>query len=170
MIQLSQPYMTIGKTIALTIWTFVGKEMALHFSTLSSFVIAFLSRNKCLHFKGALTVCTDFGAPQNKVSCCFHCFPIYLPWSDRTRCHNLRILSFKPDFSLSSFTRRLTAYSFDVLCSHICTSSLFPCLILTVASWPAYKFLRRQVRWSSIPISLRIFHSLLWSTQSKTLA
>ena len=44
-----------------------------------------------------------------------------------------------------------------------------PCLILTVASWPAYRFLKRQVRWSSIPISLRIFHSLLWSTQSKAL-
>ena len=44
-----------------------------------------------------------------------------------------------------------------------------PCLVLT-ASWPAYRFLRRQVRWSSIPISLRIFHSLLWSTQSKALA
>ena len=38
---------------------------------------------------------------------------------------------------------------------------------LTVASWPAYRFLKRQVRWSSIPISLRIFHSLLWSTQVK---
>ena len=41
---------------------------------------------------------------------------------------------------------------------------------LTVTSWPAYKFLRRQVRWSDIPIYLRIFHSLLWSTQSKALA
>ena len=41
----------------------------------------------------------------------------------------------------------------------------FPCKVLTVASWPAYRFLRRQVRWSVISISLRIFHSLLWSTQ-----
>ena len=41
-----------------------------------------------------------------------------------------------------------------------------PCLVLTVASWPAYRFLRRQVRWSDIPIFLRIFLSLLWSTQS----
>ena len=40
---------------------------------------------------------------------------------------------------------------------------------LTVASWPTYRFLRRQVRWSGIPISLRIFHSLWWSTQSKAL-
>ena len=47
--------------------------------------------------------------------------------------------------------------------------SVFPCPVLTVASWPAYRFLRRQVRWSGIPISLIIFHSLLWSTQSKAL-
>ena len=43
---------------------------------------------------------------------------------------------------------------------------IVPCLVLSVASWPAYRFLRRQVKWSGIPISLRIFHSLLWSTQS----
>ena len=40
------------------------------------------------------------------------------------------------------------------------------CLVLAVASWPEYRFLRRQVRWSGVPISWRIFHSLLWSTQS----
>ena len=42
-----------------------------------------------------------------KIVChCFHCFPIYLPWSDGTRCHDLVfwMLSFKPIFSLSSFT------------------------------------------------------------------
>ena len=49
----------------------------------------------------------------------------------------------------------------------IWNQSVVPCLVLTVASWPAYRFLRRQVRWSGIPISLIIFHSLLWSTQSK---
>ena len=43
------------------------------------------------------------------------------------------------------------------------------CPGLTIASWPAYRFLRRQVRWSGIPVSFRIFHSLLWSTQSKAL-
>ena len=39
-----------------------------------------------------------------------------------------------------------------------------PCPVLTVASWPAYRFLRRQVRWFGISISWRIFHSLLWPT------
>ena len=45
--------------------------------------------------------------------------------------------------------------------------SVAPCPVLTVASWPAYRFLKRQVRGYGIPISFRIFHSLLWSTQSK---
>ena len=49
----------------------------------------------------------------------------------------------------------------------ILNQSVVPCKILIVASWPTYKFLNRQVKWSGIPISLRIFHSLLWSTQLK---
>ena len=55
-------------------------------------------------------------------------------------------------------------------CFPILNQSVVPCLVLTVASWPAYRFLRRQVQWSGIPISWRIFHSSLWSTQSKALA
>ena len=47
----------------------------------------------------------------------------------------------------------------------IWNQSVVPCRVLTVASWPAYRLLKRQVRWSAIPISFRIFHSLLWSTQ-----
>ena len=46
MVQLSYPYMTTGKTIALTIQTFVGKDMSLLSNTLSRFVIAFLPRSK----------------------------------------------------------------------------------------------------------------------------
>ena len=49
----------------------------------------------------------------------------------------------------------------------IWNQAVIPHLVLTVASWPPYRFLRRQVRWSGIPISFRIFHSWLWSTQSK---
>ena len=52
----------------------------------------------------------------------------------------------------------------------IWNQSIVPCPVLKVISWPAYRFLRRQVIWSGIPISLRISHSLLWSTQLKTLA
>ena len=47
--------------------------------------------------------------------------------------------------------------------------SVVPCPVVTVASWPAYRFCRWQVRWSGILTSLRIFYSLLWSTQSKAL-
>ena len=164
----------------------------------------------------AVTICSDFGAPQNKVSHCFHCFPIYLPWSDGTDAMILVfwMLSFKPTFSLSSFTfiKRLfssssvsairvvsSAYlrlliflpailipacassspAFLMIYSEYklnkqgdniqpwCTpfpiwnQSVVPCPVLTVASWCAYRFLKRQVRWSGIPISFRIFHSLV---------
>ena len=47
----------------------------------------------------------------------------------------------------------------------ILNQTIVPCLVLTVASWPAYRVHRREVRWSGTPISLRIFHSLLWHTQ-----
>ena len=50
----------------------------------------------------------------------------------------------------------------------IWNQSIVPCPVLTAASWPAYRFLRRRVRWG-IPISLTIFHSLLCSTQPKAL-
>ena len=52
----------------------------------------------------------------------------------------------------------------------IWNQSVVPCPVLPVASWPTYRFLKRQARWSGIPISFRIVHSLLWSTQSKALA
>ena len=170
----------------------------------------------------AVTTCSDFGAPKNQVWHCFHCFPIYFPWSDRTDAmiFIFWMLSFKPTFLLSSFTfnKRLfsssslsairvvlsaylslliflpailipacasyspaffimySAYKFHKQGDNIqpwrtpfaiWNQSVVPCPVLTVASWPAYRFLKRQVRWSGIPISFRIFHSLLWSTQSK---
>ena len=60
--------MTTGKTIALTIWTFVGKVMSLLFNMLSRLVIDFLPRSKSLNFMAAVTICSDFGAQKNKVS------------------------------------------------------------------------------------------------------
>jgi len=52
----------------------------------------------------------------------------------------------------------MTIYSHDALLSQFGTSlSVVPCPVLTVASWPAYRFLKRQVRRSGIPISFRIF-------------
>ena len=93
-VQLSHPYMTTGKTIALTRRTFVGKVMSLLFNMLSRLVITFLPRSKRLLISlAAVTICTDFGAQKNKVSHCFHCFPTYLPQSDGIGCHNLSFLN-----------------------------------------------------------------------------
>ena len=93
-VQLSHPYMTTGKTIALTRWTIVDKVMSLLFNTLSRLVIAFLPRSKAsFNFMAAITICSDFGALQNKVCHCFRCFPIYLPWSSGNRCHDLSLLN-----------------------------------------------------------------------------
>ena len=222
MAQLSHLYMTTGKTIALTRRTFAGKVMSLLFNMLSQFVAAFIPRSKSFNFIAAVTICSDFGVQENKVSHCFHCFPIYLRWSGRTRWHYLHFWMFgvKPAFSLSSFTfiKRLFSfsslrvvssaylrlliflpailipayapyslafckmYSAYKLNEHgdnvqplhppfpIWNQSIVPCPLLPVASWLGYRFLRRQVMWSGIPISWRIFNSLLWSAQSKALA
>ena len=66
-VQLSHPYMTTGKTIALTRWTLVGKVMPLLLNILSRLVITFFPRGKCLNFMAAVTICSDFGAQNNKV-------------------------------------------------------------------------------------------------------
>ena len=59
MVQLSHQYMTTGKTIAFTRWTFIGKVMSLLFNKLSRFVIAFLARSRCLNFMARVTVHSD---------------------------------------------------------------------------------------------------------------
>ena len=64
MVQLSHPYMTTGKIIALTRRTFVGKVMYLLFNTLSRFAITFLLRSKRLNFRAATTVHSNFGAQR----------------------------------------------------------------------------------------------------------
>ena len=69
MVQLSHPYMTTDKTIALIIWTFVSKVMSLFFNLLSRFVTAYLPRSKCLliNFMASVTVHSDFGSPKNQI-------------------------------------------------------------------------------------------------------
>ena len=73
-----------------------------------------------------VTICSDLVAPQNKVSHCFHCFPISLLWSDGTRCPNLNfwMLGFKPTFSLSSLTFIKRLFS---------SSSLYPIKVMSSA-------------------------------------
>ena len=67
--------------------------LPLFFNILSRLVIASFPKSMCLYFMAAVTICNDFGAQKNKVSQCFHCFPIYLPWSDGTGCHDLSFLN-----------------------------------------------------------------------------
>ena len=171
-----------------------------------------------------VTICSDFGVQDKRICHCFHCFPIYLPWSDGTGCHDLSFLNVEfqlstfspPSFtfikglfnssSLSTITvvssayLRLLIFLLAILIPACASSSLaffmmysayklnkqgdniqpwctpfpiwkqsvVPCLVLTVASWPAYRFLRRKVSGLVFP-SLDEFSSSLWSTQSKAL-
>ena len=216
MVQLSHPYMATGKSIALTRWTFVGKVMSLLFNMLSRFIIAFLPKSKHLLISWLQSPSAVILEPKKRKS-------FTVSTVSPSICHEVMgpyamilvfwMLSFKPTFSLSSFTfiKRLFSVSSAYLRLLIflpailipaCSSSspafhsmysayklnkhgdniqpsripfpnwnqsVVPCPVLTVASWPAHRFLRRQVRWSGIPISWRIFRSLLWSTQSKAL-
>ena len=79
MIQLSQLYVTPGKTIALAMWTFVGKVMSLLFNTLCRFVIAFLPGSKSSsNFMAAVTILSGFRAQEEEICHSFHLFPVYL--------------------------------------------------------------------------------------------
>ena len=198
MVQLSHPYMTTGKTIALTRKTFVGKVMSLLFNMLSRLVIAF--------FQGLRSPSAVMLEPKKRKS-------VTVSIVSPSICHEvmgldaviflLWMLSFKPAFSLSPFTFIKRLYSSSLLFAirvvssaylrlliflqvtliPTCTSSstafhmiysayklnkqsdniqlwctpfpiwnqsIVPCQVLTVSSWPAYRFLRRQVRWSNL--------------------
>ena len=79
-VQLSHPYMTTGKTTALTRWTFVGKVMSLLFNMLSRLVITFLPSSKHLLISWLQSPSAVILEPTPKKVChCFHCFPIFLP-------------------------------------------------------------------------------------------
>ena len=94
MVQLSRPYMTTRKTKALTRQTFVGKVMSLLFNMPSRFVIAFLPRSKRLLISWLQSPSAVILEPPQKIVCnCFHRFPIYFPWSDGARCHDLSFLN-----------------------------------------------------------------------------
>ena len=114
--------MTIGKTIALTRWTFVGKIMCLLFNML------FFQGARVLWFHGCDHHLQWFWSPPKIVCHCFHC----LPWSDGTRCHDLSflMLTFKPIFSLSSFSfiKRLFS-SFSISAIKVVSSAYLRLLI-----------------------------------------
>ena len=93
-VQFSHLCMTTVKTVSSIRWTFVGKVMSLLFNMLSRLVITFLPRSKHLLFSWLQSPsAVILEPPQNKVCHCFHCFPIYLPWSDGTRYYDLSFLN-----------------------------------------------------------------------------
>ena len=84
--------------------------MSLFFNMLSRFFIAFLLRSKHLLILWLQSPSAMiFGAQENKACHCFHCVPIYLPWSDGTRCHDLRLwmLHFSVQFCHSVMSNSL---------------------------------------------------------------
>ena len=100
-VQLSHPY-TTGKTIALTRWHFVGKVTSLLFNIRSRFIIAFLPSSKHLLISRLQSPLAVILEPKKINSVSFHCFPIYLPRSDGTRCHDPSFLN--AEFQASFFT------------------------------------------------------------------
>ena len=81
------------KNLSLTKRTCVGKVMSLAFNMLSRLVITFLPRSKHLLISWLQSPSTVILKPKKIVSHCFHCFPIYWPWSDGTRYHDLSFLN-----------------------------------------------------------------------------
>ena len=93
MVQLSQLYVTTGKTIVLTTWAFVGRIMSLLFNILSIFVIVFLPRGNCPLISWLQSLYAVILEPKKRKSVTT-IFPFYLPCSNGTRCHDLRFFFF----------------------------------------------------------------------------
>ena len=107
MVQLSHPYMTIGKTIALPIWTFVGKVMSLLFNMLSRFVTAFFPRIKHLLISWLQSPSTVILESKKRKSVTIFTFSLSIYCEVMGPDAMILIfwmLSFKAAFSLSSFT------------------------------------------------------------------
>ena len=129
-VQFLHPYTTTGKTIALTRQTFEGKVMSLLFNILSRLLIAFLPRSKHILISWLQSPSAVILEPKNKVCHSFVCFPIYLPGSDWTRCHDVSFLNVEPTFSLFSFTfiKRLFS-SFSLSAIRVMSSAYLRLLI-----------------------------------------
>ena len=225
-VQLSHPYMTTGKTIALTRLTFVGSVMSLLFNMLSRLVITFLPRSKHLlisRLQSLSAVILEHKKIKSDTVSTISPSMFHEVMGLDAMILVFWILRFKPMFSLSSFTfiKRLFSSSSlsairvvssanlkllifsPVIMIPACASaspaflmiyfayklnkhgdiqpwrtpfpiwkqSAVPCPVLTVASWPAYRFLKRQFRCSGIlilsefstvcgdPHSQRLWHS-----------
>ena len=104
MVQISHPYMTTGKNIPLTKWTFSSNVSSFLYMTYVCYNFSF-KEQASFNFIAAVTTCSYFGAQENKVFHCFHCCPIYLPWSDGTRFPDILFFFFlNVEFQDSFFT------------------------------------------------------------------
>ena len=106
-VQLSHPYVTTGKNIPLTRWTFVGKVMSLLFNMLSRLVISFLPRSKCLLISWLQSPSAVILEPRKIKSASVSTFPPSISHEVMGLDAMILVfwmLSFKPTFSLSSFT------------------------------------------------------------------
>ena len=114
MVQLSHPYLTTGKTIALTRQTFVGKVVSLLFNMLSRFVIDFLPRSKCL-FNFMATVILEPLKIKSVTVCIVSSSICHEVMGPGAMIFIYWMLSFKPAFSLSSFTLIKRLFSSSLL-------------------------------------------------------
>ena len=131
MVQLSHPHMTTGKTIALTRWTFVGKVLSLLFNMLSRLVIVFLPRNKHLLILWLQPPSTVILEPKKIKSVTVS---IFFPsiWHEVIGPDAIVFwnLSFKPAYSLSSFTFIKRLFSSSLLSARVVSSAYLRLLIL----------------------------------------
>ena len=106
--------------------------MSLLFNMLSRLVITFLPRSKHLLISWLQSPSAVILEPKQIVSHCFHCFPIYLPWSDGTRCHDLHFLNveLQATFSLSSSTFIKRLFSSSLLSAIRVVSSAYLRLLI----------------------------------------
>ena len=133
MVQLSHPYMSTGKTIALTIWTIVGKAISLLFNMLSRFITAVLLRSKCLLISWLQSPSSVIWGPKKIKSVSVSTFFPFI-------CHEVMgldamififwMVSFKPTFSLSSFTFIERLFSSSLLSAIMVISSAYLRLLI----------------------------------------
>ena len=162
MVQISHPYMTTGKTIALTSWTFVGKVISLLFNMLPKLIIVFLSRSKCLLISWLQSPSAVILEPKKIKS-------VTLSIVSPSICPEVMgpdalilvfwMLSFKQAFSLSSFT----------FIKRLFSSSLSAIRVVSSAYLRSYKMILFLMLWFIAHLILRIFLSvraiwLLWDT------
>ena len=135
MIQLSHPYMITGEIIALTRWTFVSKVMSLLFSKLSRLIITFLSRSKHLLISWVQSPSAVILEPKKIKSVTVSASIHHEVMGPDAMILVFWMLSFKPTFSLSSFTFIKRLFSSSLSAIRVVSSAYLRLLIFLPASW-----------------------------------